>query len=530
MPRQPLASLRLDGPRLSLTLSRLALSGALGLSISCARGAGPGDDRKGDAATDQTAGNASLDKDGGLAVPATDAGSSAAAGSTSEDAATAALDAASISPPPPANPPDVDAGPSGGLADPQAVYCAGSGPPVQVGDSEEDTTTQTCTGSIARAAFAHAVCSCTDVALPGFLETRSFSSANNPALSASGAPVGINDAYRAYGYTDVGGTFTIAGPSKVTFGGYGKVGGDLSAQGAVDAAGYIDVTRDAAFADNVTLPGLLTVGRNLVQAPGKTLATIPLVTGQRTSGPVSIAAPCDCAPERVLDTAGIVNNGRTQNDNTAVGLDPNALANVLQTGKTLSLPCGRYYLNSIRVLGSAEVHLSGRTAIFVDGDIDLVGAFTVKMDPGAELDLFVRGKLLGTGYASFGDRAEPKSSRIYVASAHDIVLTGATAFVGNLYAPHATVRSDGDVELFGAVFAGAIDLNGSLRVRYDREILNVDDDCPVPEEPPTCSDVCSSACGHAACIGGTCAPCRSDADCCGAWICMPNGECGPLLQ
>ena len=391
----------------------------------------------------------------------------------------------------PADPADLsdpnNPNPAPGVPDPDEPetldeYCNGSGPPIELGDTQ-DILQQTCTSALAAQVFSHAVCSCTDAVIAGFLETRPLDTGAPPDYINAGAPVGINGNYAADGYGDVGGHFTVAGTDGLGFLGYFVTGGDLKVASAVSVtdlgftAGYIDVGRDAAVNGNIVLFGYANVGRDLVQPAGALPPLVANVTGQRVVSPVNVADPCKCQPDEIVDIAALVDDAAITNDNNTVQppLDPALLTGVVGLGIHVTLPCGRFYLNAITGVGDINLHITGRTALFVAGDVASIGHFNVEIDPGGELDLFIKGNLVSIGAGSFGSKDRPAASRVYVAGTGDVLLVGADGFVGNVYAPRANIRGIGATTVYGSLFGNNIIIPGYLSTRYDLDIL--DDEC-----------------------------------------------------
>ncbi len=439
--------------------------------------------------------------------------------------------------------------------DPRLQYCNGAGPTIQLQDNTVQTTVQTCSGAIADRVFTYAVCTCDDTEIAGFLSTRSFDSYLGTGEIAQGGPVGVNDSYVTAGYADIGGSFTVAGANAVQFAGYLAVGGDMRFGGDLTAAGYIRADRDAYFAGNVTVPGYMEIHGDLHQPLGMRLLTVPNITGQTHSEGVAIPPPCACGANDLVDVGRLVDMAATNNDNASVSLDPNALASVLGIGQDLTLPCGRFYLNSIGGVGAIHLVVHGRTALFVGGDVNAIGAIDVDLGESGELDLFIKGNLVTIGATSFGDRNRPAASRIYVGGQGEVVLVGAQEFVGNLYAPQSLIRAPGATSVRGSLFGRNIQMPGYLNVVYDRDIIHAGDSCDRPRPPPppqnpstpggppmtnpspppsgpsggNCNQ-CSNSCGNHACTGpGTCGNCATDADCCAPLVCYPDGTCGSLL-
>jgi len=406
------------------------------------------------------------------------------------------------------------------------AFCMGRGPIITVGDSTR--MTDTCVGAIATRVFDNAVCSCMNANVAGYLRTRSFDSGMGTMDTAAGAPVGINGEYTTGGYADVGGTFVVAGAGGIRFGGYLQVGGDARFGGDVNAISYIDVKRDLWVEGNVTNIGLLSVDGDVHQPSGRRLSTFPDIGGSRITSPFNVEDPCACEPAELVDIEAIVAAGVIDNDNSDVGLDPTMLETVAGLDVDVTLPCGRYHLTSIGGLGSITLHVPGRTALFVDGDVNALGVFDIDLGPDGELDLFIRGNLLSIGSGSYGDRSRPAATRIYVGGTGDVAIVGATGFVGNVYAPRARITAVGATTVYGSLFGREINMPGYLDVHYDRAILDVDRDCPPPADGCGCG-IGEGCTDHLGCVEGMCTACSSDADCCAPLVCHPDGTCGSLL-
>jgi hypothetical protein len=114
--------------------------------------------------------------------------------------------------------------------------------------------------------------------------------------------------------------------------------------------------------------------------------------------------------------------------------------------------------------------------VFVAGDFALRGPLKVTLAPDAELDVLVGGSLLLSADARFGDPARPAAARIYVrggvelASAGDAALpppsgaAGDAVFVGNLYAPTATLQLAPHSDVYGSLFVKQLLVLQSLLV------------------------------------------------------------------
>lgn len=344
----------------------------------------------------------------------------------------------------------------------------------------------TCGSSVAADTFRGALCSCENTSVAGFLRTRSFrSSDGDTAPEQLGGSVGVNDDYLTGGFADVGGRFTVAGDLPVLFGGFLQTGEDLLFAPSFDVAGFVDVGRDARLGGGLVAVGSIDIARDLYRAPNTSSFGLALlrVGGSRHTEDVTVAPPCACAPEQLLDVAGLVVEARTVNDNASIGLDPHSLDLVAGVGTILTLPTGRFYVHQIAGAGALRIHVTGKAALFVDDDLIAGGLFRLSVDPGAELDVFVKDNLVLAGAALLGDPKRPSATRFYVGGTGDIALAGLNAFAGNVYAPTANVLVGGVGRVFGSLFGKNILAAGVLDVGYDASIGDTPEGCPPVDDP-----------------------------------------------
>jgi len=248
-----------------------------------------------------------------------------------------------------------------------------------------------------------------------------------------------------------------------------------------------------------------------------------LVDGETTNDAVTVAAPCPCDPADLLDVEALVGDARADNDNDSIGLDPNGFSLVLGYVET-TLPSGRYFVDQMGGAGDIIVNISGRVALFVDGSVNATGNLEFRIEPGGELDLFVKGDLVLTGRAVFGDADRPAASRIYVGGDGDVHLIGADRFVGNVYAPRSLVTAAGYLEMYGSLFARDFVVPGYANFVYDRSIQHGGDDCDLPPPPTDTCEQCGTCTGGTACVDDECGACRNDDDCCSPLFCI-DGVC-----
>ena len=257
-------------------------------------------------------------------------------------------------------------------------FCMGAGPPVVVGDRVMMSTR--CIGRIAEAVFRHAICTCSDLGLAGYLYTDSFDSGGSGGSGERGGAVGVNGSLGLIGVMRIGDALTLAGTGPLRLVGAHTVRGDLSIQGNLEVVGVLDAERNARVRGSLLALGPFNVRGDLTTPPGSLPLGVIRVDGTRRTAPVDVAPPCACRPEEIFDVASAVNEARTRNDNAAVGLRTDVLSAVVGEVR-VELPCGRFYIDQVAGLGSIALTVNGRTALFVGGDFNLGGFLDVRLGP-----------------------------------------------------------------------------------------------------------------------------------------------------
>lgn len=384
----------------------------------------------------------------------------------------------------------------------------------------------TCTGRLAASHFSNALCSCANIQLASPLTTRGFDSRQGPfeepQIIGGGASVGVNGSYLSFAAADIAGAFSIAGPADVTFRGALSVRGDFWSAGNVSAIGVAEVARNAWLGGN--LVGLGPVSVAGVLHHGGTVSAVPLIVGADQPGPVSVPKSCACEPSDVLDVGAIVDAARSGNDNgTTISADTLA---AVSGSREWSLPCGRTYLTGIAGWGDLVVRVSGMSALFIDGSINLQGKLVFDVAPGAEVDVFVKNDVAAP-WIALASKERPAAGRMWVGGSQTIVL--GSPWVGNLYAPHARVAALIGVEIWGSLFAGDFSGDYAAKVIYDRSIADSGATCAAPAPSAGECRQCGVCFGGNACVSGSCGGCTADSDCCSLSVCA-NGRCAPWLD
>jgi hypothetical protein len=408
-------------------------------------------------------------------------------------------------------------------------FCAGSGPPLQFVPAGSATPV-TCTAGLTRRLFSYGICSCSDVVLNGAtFALDSFDSRNGPynvtlagaaALGANGTLIPPTDQATLSGSVIVGGRapLSISGGSFV-------VGGDLKTNGPIEARGSgIDFRRDVwADADIRSFGNIpASVGRDVYQTRGHTGANALQVGGRVQTRDFVVEPPCSCDAADLLDIRGIVAQARASNDDAAIGLDPNAPWLDVPTAAASNLPCGRFYLASgAASTGTAFFRAWGRTALFIDGDVDFTGTFVMDTDGEGELDVFIAGDLLlHQTSLILGNLSRPGATRFYVAG--QLTVDVVPIIAAQIYAPRATLVVSPSAPLFGSLFASRVELKNGWPLHFDRAVLDVGEDC-AGSRPDAC-DGCGQCPSGLACVAGACRACASDGDCCSPMACA-GGIC-----
>jgi hypothetical protein len=272
---------------------------------------------------------------------------------------------------------------------------------------------------------------------------------------------------------------------------------------------------------------VLSIGGNLYVPQGASVTPLLVTDQQEIQGPVAVGPPCDCSSSQLIDVSSIVAYGAANNDDATLGLDPTVFASgALLSATRLDLPCGSYYLSSIQANGTMTIAIHGNVALFIGGDVNPNGLLEITLDPQVTLDLFIGGNLAVNGDTSFGSTLVPSQSRIYVAGS-EMELNGNITLAGNFYAPYAQVAPNGNLIVYGSLFAGNYQTNGATEVHFDDAVLSAGSECPDGGMSTGTCQTCRD-CGNQACINGTCGACATSADCCAPLICQ-DGSCGQVV-
>jgi hypothetical protein len=406
--------------------------------------------------------------------------------------------------------PSPDGGGVDGAPGADGGFCSGSGPVIPIPGAGTS-----CTGDLGARTFLFAVCACNDVAISGVLTTDALNSASG-TTGQRGGSIGANGAFDTNSALLVNGDVWAAATSESTAVQAiqsGTITGDVHA-GAAVSAGDGGLTIGGNLSANGDVTGAVTCGGAATIPAGDTYLNLT-ADGGIVNAPVSVAPPCDCGT--LLDIGSIVAGFASSNDDVAAGFTSTSLSPAPAT--TVSIPCGRYYFDGISG-STVSLSITGRAAIFVNGDLNATSQLTITPQAGAQVDLFVTGNLRLEGGANLGSSSAPAAVRVYVGGS-TFTLSGNAQLGANIYAPSADVQLSSDFAMAGSLFVGSLAMSGAFTVHYDESILSTSGCTPAGSTCQTCHD-CEGA--TPACKGGTCTACVTDSDCCPPLHCNA-GEC-----
>jgi hypothetical protein len=435
---------------------------------------------------------------------------------------------------------------------PTPAMCTGGGPTVQLGGTGAATK---CAGLVAQTTFTWSVCSCKNASFQSGFLIDGWDSTRGPYVPKQlGGGLGANMSVLADGGGDVWGQCWAGSPA-TSFNVSGlSVHHDLQSGGNITGEGT--VAKDAYVVGGID--GSLSVGGTLYQTPGKAHPSGAKLVQQA----VTVKPPCDCSnPIPVMD---IVAWGKTNNDNAAIGLDPNVM-NTTHASR-IDLPCGRYYLTGFSASGTIVAH--GHTAVFVDGNVSSGGDLTITVaDATSSLDLFVTGTIVTSSNFKLGNPNFPALTRLYIGSGQSLDVQGGLIVGAEIWAGNAKVLWESNSDAFGALFAGDLQVLSTLNLHHDQGVVRAGAGCPPPGSSGTGGATgsggsggsggaggsgaggsggsggpgtggsggsgggatCGSCkdCGNQACVNGACGQCSTSSDCCAPLICI-GGYCGVI--
>ena len=359
------------------------------------------------------------------------------------------------------------------------TWCEGGGAPIDFDLDEDDR----CAGDVAESTFRWAMCACDEATFPGGggFTTDAFDSSLGPYIPGIlGGSVGVNNDMRVNGFLNIGGSVWVGDTSDLDLAGGGakSIAVDLHVDGNVNVNSG-SVGNNARV--GATLAGPLAIHDTLT-IPDENLITGNASYATLIEAPVSFPPPCNCEEDDLVPVNALVADREFNNDNALIGLESDAMMD--SSYQRLDLPCGNYYLDGVSGGGDVVIVAHGRTALFIDGDID-PSHITMLASPEAELDVFVNGSI-NAGGLIFGSPDYPAVTRLYVGGDADnrLQITSNVRIGGFIYSYPGRIQIMDDVEIYGGLFGNQVHLTQPLTIHYDRQVQRSGDICEVPDDDP----------------------------------------------
>ncbi|RDV37160.1 hypothetical protein DV096_14340 [Bradymonadaceae bacterium TMQ3] len=354
-------------------------------------------------------------------------------------------------------------------------FCAGGGPPIRFDEVDGDL----CAGDVAEETFRWAMCTCSDSRFTAGLTTDAFDSREGPYLPGSlGGSVGSNGDFNTNSFVDIGGSVWLGPNGSMGFNAaQNTIRGELHVGGPDATSSALTTVNEDAFIAR-SIGGSIAIDKRLT-IPQSGIIGGGVSYNDLVRAPVSVPDPCGCAEDERVPVEALVAQRSTFNDNDVIGLQPNALMG--SNYNRLELPCGQYYLDGISVGGELVIHATGRTALFIGGDVD-AGRLVIKAAPDAELDVFIDGAINASGM-ELGSANYPANTRFYI-SGDRLQITSDVLVGGFIYAYPGRIQIVDDVEIFGGLFANEIQITAPVAIHYDRQVQRSGDVCEIPVVDP----------------------------------------------
>jgi hypothetical protein len=353
------------------------------------------------------------------------------------------------------------------------VACSGLGDPIMLPTAAGPT----CAAALEARGHRFALCTCDTLNLNARLRTDAFDSTNSGNNDPSAAAVGVDGALQTTAELRAGGAIYVGDPLVGVYASdHLQAGASFQSNGPLAMlSNKADLLGDAyvggAISGEVQVSGTLHVPSSTFVGPGVQASAV-------STGPVSIAAPCDCS-DGFVDLAAALATAQSTNNDAAAGLDPGAFATPSVT-QTLELACGTYFLSSISTNAPITLAVHGRVLLAVAGDVRLQGGgLTVNLDASAELDLLIGGWLT-TGGGAIGAPAAPARFRIWIAGKDSVLFDGQPTIAAVIHAPLAAVTASAGLTVSGSLLAKSLTIGDDSLLHYDRAILQAGISCGAP--------------------------------------------------
>lgn len=238
---------------------------------------------------------------------------------------------------------------------------------------------------------------------------------------------------------------------------------DASSKNDAGSVGSVSVTTDAVLVKNADVFGYVATGG---ATPG--------------IGPQGLIGPFGTPKNTIVD-------GHTSTDFT-YSFDPvtqpTGGTSLGAINNTYTISAGTYSSSGIKLAGGGataeKIIIEGDVVLYMTGEIDIKGNASVEIKSGGSLIIYsaqnidIAGNGVMNGSSSAATVQQPAKFQIWGTSSgsQSIGIAGNGVLSGVVYAPNATVKINGNGDVFGSIVANNIDVVGEALFHYDESLDN----------------------------------------------------------
>jgi hypothetical protein len=120
---------------------------------------------------------------------------------------------------------------------------------------------------------------------------------------------------------------------------------------------------------------------------------------------------------------------------------------------------------------NGSIYIQGKVRVYFRRDFKMSGGTSVKLAPGASVEMYMGGDMDLTGTAIINPAGRAANCTIYgLPTCRSIRLGGGAEIFAKLYAPQAEIRLSGNFDFFGSMVGNAIRANGEAAIHYDEAL------------------------------------------------------------
>ncbi len=279
------------------------------------------------------------------------------------------------------------------------------------------------------------------------------------AVTVCGGLVANDALTTKYGPVVVGGDSRITGSIRVEHGSFTSYGG-IEADGRQNIDGDLVTSSNWVSSAPAWIRGEAFVGGRLEAESPVRIGGALHVTGP-ISGSVQSASTTNTgiAGPASLSCAGAPDVQAIADATERLGVidEDEALADV-SAPKQMTLGCGSYRFASWGIGAPLSLRVSGNTVVIVDGDVKIAAPARIHVEPGASLDVVVRGTV------SVEDTLSFDGAPAWLAVGGDVRVASPLRLVGFIDAPAGAIAADARLDVIGALYAGALTAESPVTV------------------------------------------------------------------